>query len=112
MLKTLGYRSERRLSLKPNNAKQFQTQFDAQGRINQEAALLTDWQSVDLLIQVTDAEIRETMQGAKDMFASKQVDDKDIRSYLFFSIELNGAQYTRTQLAGITARSIDYFRCL
>src|SRR5689334_4278128 len=102
LLGTLGYRSERRLSLKPNNAKQFQAEFDAGGRMNPDSALLKDWSSVDLLMQITDAEIREAIKGAKDMFASKKVDDKDIRSYLFFAVELKGEQYTRTQLAGVT----------
>jgi hypothetical protein len=102
LLNTLDYRSNKTLKIAPNNAQQFQAQFDANGKMNQEAALLKDWQSVDLLFQLTDAEIRAAAQGALDMFASRQVDDKDIRSYLFFAVELKGAQYTRTQLAGIT----------
>jgi hypothetical protein len=99
---TLGYRSERRLELKPNNAKQFQTQFDAGGRMNPEAALVIDWLSVDLLFQLTDTEIQHAANGVANMFASKKVDDKDIRSYLFFAVELKGKQYTRAQLAGVT----------
>lgn len=102
LLGTLGYRSERRLSLKPNAADQFRAEFDAAGRLNADAALVSDWKSVDLLIQITDNEIREAIKGTKDMFASKKLDDKDIRSYLFFAVELKGKQYTRTQLAGIT----------
>jgi len=102
LLGTLGYRSERRLRLMPNSAKQFQAEFDANSRLNADAALVSDWKSVDLLIQITDNEIREAIKGTKDMFASKKLDDKDIRSYLFFAVELKGKQYTRTQLAGIT----------
>jgi len=102
LLGTLGYQSERRLELKPNNAKQFQAQFDAGGKMNPKAALVTEWHSVDLLFQLTDVEIQQASSGMVNMFASKKVDDTDIRSYLFFAVELKGKQYTRTQLAGIT----------
>ena len=102
LLKTLGYRSERGLELKPNNAKQFQAEFDSQKKLNSESALLKDWLSVDLLFQLTDAEIQAATQGMNNMFAAKKVDNTDIRSYLFFAVELKAEHYTRTQLAGIT----------
>src|SRR5690242_12261366 len=88
LLNTLGYRSERGLELKPNNAKQFQAEFDPPGRLNIETALLKEWLSVELLFQITDAEIQNSVTGTDYMFAAKKVDNTDIRSYLFFAVEL------------------------
>jgi len=102
LLKTLGYASEKRLAIRPNTADQFRAEFDPRGALNPEAARVSDWKSVDLLFQVTDDEVREAIKGAKDMFASKKVDNTEIRSYLFFAVELKGDRYTRTQVAGIT----------
>lgn len=102
LLNTMGYGSERRLGIKPNSADQFRAEFDAERRLNEEAALTAEWLSVDVLFQITDAEVRQALHQSQDMFAAKKVDDKDIRSYLFFAVELKSEKYTRAQLAGIT----------
>jgi len=47
LLQTLGYTSERRLSIRPNTADQFQAEFAARAAINPDAALISDWKSVD-----------------------------------------------------------------
>jgi hypothetical protein len=64
-------------------------------------ALLEDWLSVDLLFQVTEAEIQGSLNGHGSFTAAK-VDNTDIHSYLFFAVELKDQLYTRTQLSGIT----------
>jgi hypothetical protein len=102
LLKALGYASEKRLDVQPNTAKQFRSMFDPQGRLRAEQTLLDQWKSVDMLFQITDAEIAAGMSGQGQLFVNKQVDDHLINSYLFFAIELTGANYTRTALAGIT----------
>ncbi len=102
LLKTLGYHSERRLVLKPNSADQFRMEFDAERQLNEETALVSAWKSVDVLFQITDSEVQQALKNTQDMFASKEVNGADIRSYLFFAVELKGEKYTRTQLAGIT----------
>ncbi|GAB4480706.1 MAG: class I SAM-dependent DNA methyltransferase [Anaerolineales bacterium] len=101
LLETLGYHSQRQMRLSPNNAEQFRAAFDPAGRLSPTAARLAEWLSVDLLMQVTDDEIRAALNGRQE-FAAAKVDEQDIRSYLFFALELRGGQYTRAQLAGIT----------
>ncbi|HJZ11296.1 MAG TPA: hypothetical protein VJ521_04055, partial [Acidobacteriota bacterium] len=56
---------------------------------------------MDLLFQVSEAEIQSSLNWQGDFSAAK-VDNKDIRSYLFFAVELKDQRYTRTQLSGIT----------
>ena len=100
LLNTLGYQSARTLKITPNTAEGFQTMFGRQKQLKAEARL-EDWLSVDLLFQVSEAEIQASLNGQGNFTAAK-VDDKDIRSYLFFAVELKDQQYTRTQLSGIT----------
>ncbi len=63
LLETLGYRSDKRLDLAPNDAAGFQAQFDPQGRLNAARALLVDWRSVDLLQQITADELGPALSG-------------------------------------------------
>jgi len=102
LLATLGYRSDKRLDLDPNDAAGFREQFDPQGRLNAARALLADWRSVDLLQQITADELGPALSGQGQLFQSQAVDGAAIQSYLFFAIDLAGAAYTRTQLAAAT----------
>lgn len=104
LLNTLGYRSDKRIELQPNNEKQFRAEFDPQKKLNGEKALVGMWSSVDVLFQITDDEIQESMGGQPMMFASNRVDGAIINSYLFFAIQLKEREkaYTRTELANIT----------
>ena len=101
LLNTLGYRSEKTLALSSNDRETFLAAFDPQGQLNKEKALFGQWRSIDLLFQLAadDISLSAREQGA---FHGGRVDDTIIESYLFFAIELNEADYTRTQLAGIT----------
>ena len=58
LLEALGYRSQKRLLLKPNTAEIFVNTFSEGKVLNAEQAILSDWQSVDVLFQLTDEEIR------------------------------------------------------
>src|SRR5579862_5001688 len=58
LFETLGYKSQKRLQLKPNSPESFITTFATHRPFNQEAALVSDWQSVDFLFQLTDEEIQ------------------------------------------------------
>jgi adenine-specific DNA-methyltransferase len=102
LLNALGYRSEKTYTLTPNTAEQFQAEFDPQGNLNAEKVLLDDWVSVDVLFQVTDDELRDAFSGQKNLLASSEVSKINIQSYLFFSVELKGDIYTRSQLAAVT----------
>jgi len=48
----LGYRSEKRLVLRPNNTATFLETFVHQGSFNKEQALLDDWETVDFLFKL------------------------------------------------------------
>jgi hypothetical protein len=101
LLNTLGYTSNRRINLSPNDAETFIATFDPQKQLNDERALLDQWRSVDILFQLTSEEITRATQG-RLTFSGGQVDNNIFESYLFLAIHLGGSQYTRTQLASIT----------
>jgi len=104
LLESLGYKSDRRLSLKPNTAENFVATFGQDKPLNPEHALLADWQSVDFLFQLTDAEIRAAAGGNLEFQSEGQGrwNGAEINSFLFLAISLARLQYSRTQLSGIT----------
>ena len=104
LFESLGYRSQKRLALKPNTADAFIAQFAKDKPLNPETALLADWQSVDFLFQLTDDEVRAAAEGDQPfLFESKgKYSGAEMESYLFFAITLKQPHYTRTELSGIT----------
>ena len=100
-MEILGYRSDRTIALQPNTVEGFIEIFDQFGEINPDKAQLQEWESVDFLFQLTEAEIVENTQLQID-FEDYSVDDRIIESYLFFVLRLRGSSYTRTQLSQIT----------
>lgn len=101
LLETLGYRSEKRFDLTPNTPQTFLNTFAQSRPLDPAQALINQWRSVDFLFQLTDDEIRQHDQLM--LFESRgRWENTIIESYLFFAIELAGAQYTRSQLASIT----------
>ena len=99
LFNTLGYNTDRQASLDKPYFPAFKAAY-AQGsaKFNEEKALVKDWKYVDLLFQLSKDEV--TRQNS--LFDTKRVDNKDIQSYLFFTIELSGNTYSRTVLAQIT----------
>ncbi|WCJ60924.1 hypothetical protein NXS98_07345 [Fontisphaera persica] len=90
LFETLGYRSAKRLPLDSNTPEHFLNTF-AQGRqFNQEHAMLTDWNSVDFLFQLTDDEVRAAGGAQQSLpFDSRGgYNGAVIESYLFFAIAL------------------------
>lgn len=68
----LGYRSQRRMKLRSPDAQGFLGTFDRAKTINPERALLPDWQSVEFLFQLTDAEVLSAALGSDELpFDSK-----------------------------------------
>ena len=96
----LGYSSRRTLPVPLGTADRFLESFNRAGDINTERALLDEWESIDLLFQLTDEEIADVNQGR--IFDSSEVDTSLYESYLFFVLKLDGTHYTRTQLSQIT----------
>ncbi len=98
----LGYRSEKRLILRPNKAPTFLETFAHQKPFNKEQALIDDWETVDFLFQLTDTEIQSGSQGSLQFTSKGKFEGANIESYLFFAITLKKPRYTRTQLSAIT----------
>jgi hypothetical protein len=100
----LGYRSEKRLSLKPNTPENFLRAFAKDRPLNRDQAILAEWHSVDFLFQLTDDEVRAVALGDQSSLfeSSDQYEGAILESYLFFALELEPRTYTRTELSGIT----------
>ncbi len=102
LLKSLGYQSQRRVDFGSNTPESFLTQFDQAGRLNREHAQLSEWQTVELLFQLTDDEIQAAAKTLSLFGSDTKVNNQLIQSYLFFAIHLKKPHYTRTDLATIT----------
>jgi hypothetical protein len=102
LFETLGYKSDRRIPLKPNTAENFISAFDSGRLLNPEQALMADWKSIDFLFQLTGEEIRSYCQGGSLFGGEGAYDGAIIESYLFLAIYLTGERYSRTQLSAIT----------
>ena len=83
LLETLGYRSDRAITLEPNTAEGFIENFGQFGEINPNRAQLQEWESIEFLFQLTESEIVENTQLQID-FEDYPVDNHIIESYLFF----------------------------
>lgn len=99
LFKTLGYNTERQNPFTRKSYAYFKESFlDGATRFKEDKALVKEWKSVDLLFQLT----KDEVSGQKSIFDTKKVDNTIIETYLFFAIELEKAEYTRTALAQIT----------
>lgn len=96
----LGYSSER--TLVTGTVADFCAKFDPKNRLDHPSALKAQWQSAELLFQLTDEELSSNASLFKDTTVSSGL----MRSYVFFAIELkssaNANDYTRGKLAAIT----------
>ena len=101
LLNVLGYDSERRIDLEPNTADGFLSAFNLEGKINRDRALLDEWESVDLLFQLTEEEVVQSAQRTFQ-FGGIGVERNRFESYLFFALELSENDYSRTKLSQIT----------
>ncbi len=100
LLTVLGYHSERRIDLEPNTADGFINHFDSHNTLNRERGLLNEWESIDLLFQLTEEEIVQSAQTTLG-FERNAFDQNRYESYLFFALKLQNRGYTRTQLSDI-----------
>lgn len=95
----LGYRSNKTLPTPLETADRFVESFNKDGTMNTKRAMLDEWESINLLFQLTDNEVEDVDQGR--LFDSSEV-DMLMDSYLFFVVKLCRPYYTRTKLAQIT----------
>ncbi|MBN1370426.1 MAG: Eco57I restriction-modification methylase domain-containing protein [Anaerolineaceae bacterium] len=107
-LNALGYRSGREVVLEPNTFDGLADIHAPIAQINREKALVADWVSVDILFQLTGDDIRELAQARFVFDGTTRVDNQIIESYLFITIKLKQAEYSRSKFADIT-REINKF---
>lgn len=93
---TLGYESERTLEI--DSVQAFCSQFDHEGKLNHPSAQKPQWQSVELLFQLTDEELSRNATLFKDTAVIATL----LQSYVFFAVELQPGDYARGKLAAIT----------
>ncbi len=99
LFQVLGYNTERQQRLPDKTFACFKEYYlDSESRFNEEKALTKEWQQIDLLFQLT----KEEVTGQNSLFDTSKVDRNIIQAYLFFCIELNDKEYTRTALSQIT----------
>ncbi|RKY52890.1 MAG: hypothetical protein DRP89_06955, partial [Candidatus Neomarinimicrobiota bacterium] len=104
LFKTLGYNTERQNRLDNPTYEGFYNNYievsDKIGDIEKfkEKAHVQEWKRIELLFQLTDSE----MSNPEESFGTGKVNNTLIEAYLFFAIELNGDNYTRTVLSSIT----------
>lgn len=97
----LGYASERTVATA--SVDDFCTLFDSEHHyLAHDKAMLSNWQSVHLLFQLTD----EDLAGRRSLFDEDKVQPGLMRSYIFLAIELTPGDYARGKLASI-ARQIN-----
>lgn len=99
LFQELGYNTNRQQPLPEKTFACFKEYYiDTNSRFNEEKSLATEWQQIDLLFQLT----KEEVTAQNSLFNTAQVDRTIIEAYLFFCIELNDREYTRTALSQIT----------
>lgn len=98
----LGYSSERQLPLSNPTYECFEDSYVKNNfhtnNFKPEKALSTQWKYVDFLFQITAEELKEQLAG----FSTQKIDNTIIESYLFFVLELEQNEYSRSQLSQIT----------
>lgn len=101
LFSVLGYDTSLQAPLDNKTYAEFKENYiessPAADRFNEEKALTDNWKTIDIIFQLTD----ESFTGQQQLFDSK-VNPLNPQSYLCFAIELNGEEYSKTQIAGIT----------
>lgn len=101
LFSVLGYDTSLQAPLDKKTFAEFKEDYiaasPAADRFNEEKALTDEWETIDILFQLTD----DSFTGQQQLFDSK-LNPLNPQSYLCFAIELNGNEYSKTQIAGIT----------
>lgn len=106
--KNLGYESER----KPEAFQYSYADFNAAcgSTINPQKAKAEDWDSLSMLFQITDSEMKDMFNNAQQEFIPglyiNSFQGSNLKSYLFAALKLKGDRYNRSTLANI-ARQIN-----
>lgn len=103
-LNTLGYHSRRVGNDNIDRDRVQRLRDDASEAANpSQKYCVKDWQAFHIIFQVADDEINAQIAPEQEcLFSSTEIDDNEIRSYMFAAVRLSGDNYTRTQLSDIT----------
>ncbi len=101
LFSTLGYRSDKTIDLDGSLA-DLQANFDPNGLLKEDNALISCWKSVHLLFQLTSDEVLQGSQGVLQLDECTELDRKLVKSCIFFALELKGPTPTRSDLSRIT----------
>jgi type I restriction-modification system DNA methylase subunit len=93
---SLGYQSDRTIAI--DSVEGFCSQFDPSGLLAHPRAQKSNWQSIELLFQLTDEELSRNATLFKDTAVRASL----LQSYVFFAVELQPGDYARGKLAAIT----------
>ncbi len=100
--KTLGYASQRTVVVPKSSPRAFLDLFaknagtGASAPFDQDKALFADWVAADLLFQLTDQELSREAALFPGEYSASQ-----LRSYIFFAVELKERAYPRGKLANL-----------
>jgi len=87
LFQTLGYDTSRHNPFDETTLRFFRDEFlPGQVKFNEEKALVSEWNYIDLLFQLSKDELTNQIS----LFDTKQVDQTRIETYLFFVIGLKG----------------------
>jgi adenine-specific DNA-methyltransferase len=97
--KALSYNIERQQPFEEKSYSCFKELYlNSDTRFNKDKALVSHWNYIDLLFQLS----RDEINLQHGSFDTKQVDQTIIETYLFFTIELREESYVRSALSQIT----------
>ena len=100
LLAVLGYHSQRTLKLS-GSVDEFIAEIPAPNKNTvTEQEFRDEAESIELVFQVTSSEIATDNQ--QDLFESNAFDEGEIKSFLFFAVELKGKDYPRGKYAQFT----------
>ena len=100
LLNVLGYQSEKTLSI--SSLTELREYLDPHEFLTEDNALLSRWSDIRFLFQITNDEISGSTTGQLNLIENTLYDAKEVKSYLFFAIEVSGKKPTRTELSLIT----------
>jgi adenine-specific DNA-methyltransferase len=98
LFNVLGYITERQAPLDNPTFAGFYDAYINDKKFDPKKAKVDEWKYVDLLFQLS----KEEVLKQTSLFDTKKVDNTIIETYLFFCIELEKNQYSRTELSLIT----------
>ena len=101
LLDALGYRSAKSIAL-DGDPKSFAREIDHENRLAAKAACFEQWQEVQFLFQLTNDEIPMLGRGQTSFDLQEKYGRSIVDSFVFLAIALEGGDWKRGALAGIT----------